>query len=149
MKILGIDYGKKRVGIAMGIPLMNMAVGHSVIETDNALISKINDIVTKEQVESIVIGLPKRMDDTIGQSATEVMKFADELQKAINIPVILWDERLTSKQAEVLLRDVSMSHKSKREQLNITSAQLILQSYLDAQQAKTKSESEPDQQDNQ
>jgi len=136
MKVLGIDYGSKRIGLAVSIPLMGMAVGYDVIEKSDSLLNNIKEITTKEKVESVVIGLPKRMDNTLGQSAQEVMKFSEELKKIIGMPVILWDERLTSKQAEMLLRDVNISHKDKRQQINITSAQLMLQSYLDAQAIK-------------
>ena len=136
MKILGIDYGSKRIGLSVSVPLMGMAVGYNVIEMNDSILNNIKEIVVKENIESIVIGLPKRMDNTLGQSAQEVMKFSEELKKILNIPVILWDERLTSKQAEVLLRDVNISHKDRRAQINITSAQLLLQSYLDAQSVK-------------
>jgi putative Holliday junction resolvase len=64
------------------------------------------------------------------------MQFADELKKNIEISIVLWDERFTSKQAEVLLRDVNMSHKDKRQQVNVTAAQVMLQSYLDAQASR-------------
>lgn len=135
-KILGIDYGSKRIGLSVSVPLMEMAVGYDVIEMNDSLSNNIKEIIIKENIESVVIGLPKRMDNTLGQSAQEVMKFSEELKKIINIPVILWDERLTSKQAEMLLRDVNLSHKDKRQQINITSAQLMLQSYMDAQTVK-------------
>lgn len=133
---MGIDYGSKRIGLSVSVPLMGMAVGYNVIEMNDSILNNIKEIVVKEKIESIVIGLPKRMDNTLGQSAQEVMKFSEELKKILNIPVILWDERLTSKQAEVLLRDVNISHKDRRAQINITSAQLLLQSYLDAQSGK-------------
>ncbi|MFH0887690.1 MAG: Holliday junction resolvase RuvX [Planctomycetota bacterium] len=135
-KTLGIDYGSKRIGLSVSVPLLGMAVGYDVIEMNDSLSNNIKEIVIKEKIESIVIGLPKRMDNTLGQSAQAVMKFSEELKKILNIPVILWDERLTSKQAEMLLRDVNISHKDKRQQINITSAQLMLQSYMDAQTVK-------------
>lgn len=134
MKLLGIDYGKKRVGVAISVPLMNMAINYAVIDVDDELIDKLTEIIIKEQVDKVVLGLPKRMDNTLGESAKVVLQFAEALKQAANIPIVLWDERLTSKQAGILLRGVSMSHKSKRDQLNITAAQIILQSYLDAQQ---------------
>ena len=133
MKILGLDYGSKRIGLSISVPFMGMAVGYDVIDMNDSLLNNIKEIVIKEEIGSVVIGLPKRMDNTLGQSAQEVVKFADELKKNLDIPVILWDERLTSKQAEMLLRDVNISHKDKRRQINVTSAQLMLQSYLDAQ----------------
>ncbi|MEW6025872.1 MAG: Holliday junction resolvase RuvX [Planctomycetota bacterium] len=136
-KILGIDYGKKRIGLAISVPGTSFAVGYKVLEITPAgilgLVESIKEIVDKEKVSSVVIGLPKQMDNTIGIAGREVMGFADELRKNITVSVVLWDERLTSKQAGVLLRDVNMSHKDKREQLNVTAAQVMLQSYLDAQ----------------
>lgn len=154
VKILGIDYGKKLIGLAISVPGTSFAVGYKILEISPSgifgLIENIKEIAGKEQVTSIVIGLPKQLDNNIGIAGREVMQFADELRKALNgsspagrdahrkpkknieIPIVLWDERLTSKQAEVLLRDVNMSHKDKRQQVNITAAQVMLQSYLDA-----------------
>jgi putative Holliday junction resolvase len=158
MKILGIDYGKKRIGLAISVPGISFAVGYRILEINasgiSGLIDNIKEIAVKEQITSVVLGLPKQLDNTVGLAGREVMQFADELHKALNgsipagqdthrepnknidIPVILWDERLTSKQAEVLLRDVNMSHKDKRQQVNVTAAQVMLQSYLDAQASK-------------
>ena len=159
IKVLGIDYGKKRIGLAISVPGTSFAVGYKILEMDSSgifgLIEKIKAIVTKEQVRSIILGFPRQLDNKVGPAGREVMQFADELRKALNesqasgqdpdlknkgnieIPVLLWDERLTSKQAEMLLRDVSMSHKDKRQQINITAAQVMLQSYLDAQASRT------------
>jgi putative holliday junction resolvase len=148
MKILGVDYGKKRAGVAISVPLMNMAINYAVIDADEKLIDKLKEIIIKEQVDKVVLGLPKRMDNTLGESAKAVMEFAETLKQAANIPIVLWDERLTSKQAGVLLRGVTMSHKSKRDQLNITAAQIILQNYLDAQESKNKIEPETEDYDN-
>jgi putative Holliday junction resolvase len=134
MKILGIDYGRKRVGLALSVPFTTIAVGYKIIEMNETILDNIKEIIIKEKIESIVIGLPKRMDNEIGQIAQEVVQFSEKLKKNLNIPVVLWDERLSSKQAEVLLRDVNLSRKKRRSQTDITSAQLILQSYLDAKQ---------------
>ena len=141
VKILGIDYGKKRVGLAMSVPGISFAVGYKILEMGPSgifgLIESIKEIAGQEQITSIVLGLPKQLDNNIGIAGREVMQFADELKKNIEIPIVLWDERLTSKQAEVLLRDVNMSHKDKRQQVNVTAAQVMLQSYLDAQASRT------------
>jgi putative Holliday junction resolvase len=141
MKILGVDYGKKRVGLATSVPGISFAVGYKLLEINESgilgLIENIKEIVAKEQITSIVLGLPRQLDNDIGIAGREVIQFAESLKKDLSIPVILWDERLTSKQAEVLLRDARMSHKDKRAQLNITAAQVMLQSYLDAQATKT------------
>ncbi|MDI6732523.1 MAG: Holliday junction resolvase RuvX [Planctomycetota bacterium] len=134
MSVLGIDYGKKQIGLAISPATTNLAVGYKVIEREKlqygSFLEAIKEIVDKEQVSSIVIGLPKRMDNTLGISAKEVSGFAEELKQYLNLPVILWDERLTSKQAEVLLRDINLSRKEKRKQINVASAQLILENYL-------------------
>lgn len=140
MKILGIDYGKKRVGLAVSVPGVSFALAYKVLELGPdgipGLIENIKEIIGKEQITSVALGLPKQLDNNIGQAGREVMQFADDLRKSIGIPVVLWDERFTSKQAEVLLRDVNMSHKDKRQQVNVTAAQLMLQSYLDAQASR-------------
>lgn len=148
MKILGIDYGKKRVGLAMSVPGISFAMGYKILEVGPAgilgLIEDIKEVIGKKKITGIVLGLPRQLDNQIGIAGQEVMQFADALKKVVSIPVILWDERLTSKQAEVLLRDINMSHKNKREQINIVSSQVILQSYLDAQANKTKHTKEQD-----
>jgi len=152
MKILGIDYGKKRIGLAISVPGISFALAYKILELGPVdrreapwrssatgtldLIEAIKEIVGKEQITSVVLGFPKQLDNNIGLAGREVMQFADDLRKNIEIPVVLWDERFTSKQAEVLLRDVNMSHKNKRQQVNITAAQVMLQSYLDAQASR-------------
>jgi len=152
-KILGIDYGKKRIGLAISVPGTSFAVGYKILEVNPSdppvlLIESIKEIAGKEQIGSIVIGLPKQFDNTVGIAGREVLRFADEIKKNIAIPVVMWDERLTSKQAEVLLRDVNMSHKDKREQVNVTAAQVMLQSYLDAQASRTLAdEAKPDEEE--
>ena len=139
-KILGIDYGKKRIGLAMSVPGISFALAYKILEMGPVgifgLIENIKEIIGKEQITSIVLGLPKQLNNNIGLAGREVMQFAEELRKNIEIPVVLWDERFTSKQAEVLLRDVNMSHKDKRQQINVTAAQVMLQSYLDAQASR-------------
>lgn len=134
MKVLGIDYGKKRIGLAISPSDTNLALGYKLIEREKlqsiSLLEAIKEIADKEQISSVVIGLPKKMNNTFGISAREVSNFAEELKRHLNLPVTLWDERLTSKEAEVLLRDVNLSRKEKRKQINVTSAQLILQDYL-------------------
>jgi putative Holliday junction resolvase len=140
VKILGIDYGKKRIGLAISVPGVSFALAYKILEMGPVgifgLIEAIKEIVGKEQITAIVLGLPKQLDNNIGLAGREVIQFADELKKNIGIPIVLWDERFTSKQAEVLLRDVNMSHKDKRRQVNVTAAQVMLQSYLDAQASK-------------
>ena len=153
VKILGIDYGKKRIGLAMSVPGISFALAYKVLEMGPTgvfgLIETIKEIIGQEQITALVLGLPKQLDNNIGLAGREVIQFADELKKNIEIPLVLWDERFTSKQAEVLLRDVNMSHKDKRQQINVTAAQVMLQSYLDAQASQALADEPlPDEEEN-
>lgn len=134
MRILGIDYGSRRIGLAISDALGLMAHGHGIIDGGTILevSSRITEVIVREKVGRVVIGLPKKLNNTLGIQAKEVLKFVEQLKTQVDIPVITWDERLTTAQAEVLLKDVNLSRQRKRRQLNTVAAQLILESYLDA-----------------
>jgi putative Holliday junction resolvase len=135
MSILGIDYGRKRIGLALSDDQASIALAFGIIDAAKPpdVVAKLKDIIQVNHITEIVLGLPKRMDNTLGQSAQEVNSFAEQLKlNGIDVPVTFWDERLSSKQAEVLLRDTGLSHKHKREHINVVAAQLVLQSYLDS-----------------
>jgi putative Holliday junction resolvase len=133
MRILGIDYGTKRLGLAISDDKETMALPYLVIETEKAeqQISQIRHIVESERIGKIVIGLPYKHDDTIGRRAENVLSFAEELKKNLSIPIETYDERLTTVQSQELLRDVKSSREKKRRNINAVAAQLILQGYLD------------------
>ncbi|MBI4713247.1 MAG: Holliday junction resolvase RuvX [Planctomycetes bacterium] len=145
MKVLAIDYGTKRIGLAISAQISSesssppMVYGLELIENKGiaGVIEDIARIVKDREVTEIVIGLPKRMDNSIGRSARTVIEFAKQLETAVNVPVALWDERFTSKEAEVILRDANLTRARKRRQVNITAAQLILQGYLDSKSQTT------------
>ncbi|MGQ3684676.1 MAG: Holliday junction resolvase RuvX [Candidatus Loosdrechtia sp.] len=133
MRILGIDYGEKRIGLALSDPLGITAQGLTTIERTHIEkdLQKISDIIHEKGVEEIVIGLPKRMDNTLGDKAHEVIAFTELLQKRISIPVKMADERLSTVKANRAMLEGDLSRKKRKVRIDMIAAQLILQSYLD------------------
>ncbi|MFH0818893.1 MAG: Holliday junction resolvase RuvX [Patescibacteria group bacterium] len=132
MKYLGLDYGKARVGMAIGTDETKVAVGKGILEglTQNKLITKIKAIVNIEGMDRIIVGLPLSMDGQENDMSKEVKLFVEKLRGHLEIPVQTFDERLTSQMADNLLREVKGVKKQDQ-----VAAQIILQNYLD-QQAK-------------
>jgi putative Holliday junction resolvase len=134
MKIMGLDIGEKRIGIALGDEELFIASNYKVInkQEENKDIENIKNIVKNEKVEKIVYGLPKNMNGTIGQQAEKVSAFIDKLSVCISIPVTPWDERLSSLEAErFLISEVDMSRGKRKKVIDKIAAQIILQGYLD------------------
>lgn len=134
VRIMGIDFGTKRIGIAISDELLITAQGSDSIERDaaGADIKKITDLARDRGVEEIIIGLPLNMNGTYSAKTKEVVEFRDELTRAVNIPVKTWDERLTSMQAEKVLLEADASRAKRRKVTDRLAAQIILQSYLDS-----------------
>ena len=130
MKCLALDYGKTRVGLALGDTATKVAVGKGVIEglSQNKLIAKIKAIVSLELIDRVVIGLPLNLQGEATLMTTEVQRFVEKLRNHITIPVQMFDERLTSAMADRLLQTVPNKHR-KQDQV---AAQIILQNYLDS-----------------
>jgi len=134
-RILGIDYGSKRVGLAISDELGIIAFPLSVIEniSPRRVAEAICKIVYERQVEALVLGLPVSMNGTKGPAVENVEKFAEVLKRHVNIPIKFWDERLSTKIAERAMIEGGMSRAHRRECIDKATAQIILQSYLDAQ----------------
>lgn len=139
-RIIGIDYGQARFGIAISDETKLIAMPIATIQVDgksekNAIkiLSEITKIAEEKQfdIEKIVIGLPLMMSGKFGLQADDVLHFVNLLQKMTNIPIITWDERLTTVQAEKSLREGSMSRKKRSKVIDKVAAVIILQSYLD------------------
>ncbi|MEI6865945.1 Holliday junction resolvase RuvX [Flavicella sp.] len=131
-KILAIDYGIKRTGIAVTDDLQIIASGLTTVNT-NQLLSFLTDYVKKESVETFVVGQPKQMNYTDSESEILILKFIDKLNnKFPNIPIIREDERFTSKMAFQTMIDSGLSKKKRRDKALVDeiSATIILQSYL-------------------
>ena len=127
-EILGIDYGEKRIGISISMLNKKIAVPHSIIQYSNKenAIDEINEIVEKNKIKLVVLGIPKTLKNEIGFKAKEVLLFRDSLQKKINIDIELEDERLSTVQA---LKSINKN--SKNKYVDDSSAAIILNNYLE------------------
>lgn len=133
MRIMGIDYGEKRFGIALSDPLGITAQGLPTIERTSIQedIKKIINIIQEKEVQEIVVGLPKHLNNTLGDKAKEVLNFIDTLKKHINIPIKTFDERFSTVRANRAMLEGDLSRKKRKERVDMIAAQLILQGYLD------------------
>ena len=134
MKIMAVDYGNTRTGIAFCDAKEILASPHSVIKEtyQPKLIAKICEIVSAEKPEKIVIGLPRNMDGSYGYRCDECKKLGEELGKAVDIPIDFQDERLTTVLAHNALSENNVRGKKRKETVDAVSAVMILQSYIDA-----------------
>lgn len=133
-RVLGLDVGSRRIGIAISDPLGITAQGLETLQRQNKRLDfeKLEKIVRGYGVTQIVVGLPLRMSGMEGIQAEKMQLFAEELRKRFQLPVHLWDERLTSAQANRLLRETEMSIKRRGEVVDQMAAVLILQSFMDS-----------------
>lgn len=134
MRTLGIDYGGKRIGLAISDPLGLTAQGlptllRSDISTD---IKELRNLVEEKEVGEIVIGLPKNMNNTLGERAEEVLKFVDVLRKHLSVPIKMFDERLSTVIGNRALKEGNLSGKKRKKKIDMVAAQLILQGYLNS-----------------
>jgi len=134
MKIMGLDVGDKRTGVAVSDALMWTAQGKEVIKSKGVKqdLKEISQLVEKYDVEKIVVGLPKNMNGTLGPRAKKVLKFVERLQKELNLDIITWDERLSTVAAERTLIEADLSRKKRKEVIDKMAAVVILQNYLDS-----------------
>lgn len=129
MKILGIDLGKRRIGLAFGDTVERIVVGLSTIINDKKTFSIITEIIQREKIEKIVVGLPRTMQGSLGDQAAYTQKWAERLEKITQIPVEYADERLSSRMAKEGL--LAIGNKLTKEDIDQAAAVLILQGYLD------------------
>jgi putative Holliday junction resolvase len=134
MKILGIDYGEKRIGLALSDSSNTIARSMKVLQRNRAgrWLEEIKAVVNQNKVERIVIGLPKNMNGSLGQKGKEVLAFVKVLEKLVRVPIVTWDERLTTVTAERVLLEAELSRKKRKRILDKLSACIILQNYLDS-----------------
>ncbi len=131
MRYLAIDYGTKRTGLAICDPTETIVSPLAVIQTQKELLQKIKNIIETENVEAVVLGLPLNMDDSLGHQAQLVKKFAEQLKNAIDVPIYLQDERLSSFGAEQKLACAEFTRAQKKERLDAIAAAEILQIFLE------------------
>jgi putative holliday junction resolvase len=134
MRILGLDYGEKRIGVAVSDELGLTAQGLLVLERKNRRtdLATLRRVVEEYGVEKIVVGYPVRMDGTKGIQCEKVDRFARLLTEAFGLPVLLQDEFMTTKEAEEILRAAGTGRKKMKAAVDRLAAVLILKSYLDA-----------------
>ena len=136
-RILGLDVGHKRIGVAISDPLGITAQGLETIHRQNKRLDfeSLGRVIRERQVAEIVVGFPLRMSGAEGAQAGEIQQFAEELRKRFALPVHLWDERLSSAEANRLLRTTEMSIKRRGQVVDQMAAVLILQSWMEARRA--------------
>ncbi|UCF00342.1 MAG: Holliday junction resolvase RuvX [Planctomycetota bacterium] len=132
MRYLAIDYGDKRTGLAICDHAETIASPLAVIEGQKELIKKINEIVTSENVEAIVLGLPLNMDNSHGPRAKIIFQFAEKLKANLQIPIHFQDERLTSFAAKESLAPAELTREKKKKRLDAIAAAQILQIFLNS-----------------
>jgi putative Holliday junction resolvase len=130
-KLLGIDHGDRRFGIAISDSTHTFASARAVIEGEEALLRGVEKLIAEEGIERLVLGLPLNMDGTTGPKALAVLAFKERLEKRFGLPVDTWDERLSTVQAQGALREGGLSSRQRAARVDKVAAQIILQSYLD------------------
>lgn len=135
MRIIGLDYGEARIGVAVSDILETIANPLDTICEKNRekQLEKVCEVIRRERAEKIVVGLPKRMDGSMGHRAEYTKEFADELASMCNVPCVMWDERLSSSEAHRLLDTGGVGGKKRKTKVDKIAAVLILQTYLDSQ----------------
>lgn len=134
-RILGIDFGLKRVGLAVSDPMRIIASALDTVtyKSRRELLNRLVEVVRKNEITQVVIGLPRHMDGREGEMAKMVRQLIDELAKLVAVPIVAWDERLSSVQAERALREMGVrARDTKRGEVDRLAAVFILQSYLDS-----------------
>ena len=137
MRILALDVGTKRIGLAVSDPLGLTAQGLGVLERKgwDRDLARLLEIARPYQVQEILVGLPRHMDGRLGEQAEEILALARALGEALGARVATWDERLSTVEAERLLIQADMSRKRRRRVVDQVAASIILQAYLDGRQA--------------
>lgn len=136
MRIMGLDFGSKTVGVAVSDALLLTAQGIEIIrrKEENKLrqtLARIEELIVEYEVEEIVLGLPKHMNATEGVRAELTQEFKEKLERRTGLPVTLWDERLTTVAADKIMMEAGIRREHRKEHVDRIAAALILQGYLD------------------
>ena len=136
MRILGLDYGSKTVGVAVSDPLGLTAQGVEIIrrKSENKLrqtLARLEELIAEYQVERLVLGLPKHMNNDMGDRAVKSLEFQEILKRRTGLDVVMWDERLTTVEANRVLSETGVRGADRKQYVDELAAVFILQSYLD------------------
>ena len=137
MRIMGLDYGSKTVGVAVSDALGLTAQGIEIVrrKSENKLrqtLARIEEIAKEYGVEKIVLGFPKHMNNDIGERAEKSLEFKEMLERRTGLPVVMWDERLTTVEADRTMMETGIRRENRKEYVDMIAAVLILQGYLDS-----------------
>ena len=137
MRIMGLDYGSKTVGVAMSDPLGITAQAVETIwrKDENKLrktCARIEELISEYEVERIVLGLPKHMNNDLGERAQKALAFGEMVKRRTGLEVVMWDERLTTVEAERTLIDNNVRRENRKQYIDKIAAVFILQGYLDS-----------------
>lgn len=141
-RILGIDLGRARIGVAVSDELGMLAHPVETIPARGDAARRIAEIVREKNAERVVIGLPRHMNGSVGIGASEALAFAEKLRGCVACEVVTWDERMTTMAANRALRDSGQKTRNSRGVVDQVAAQMILQGYLDALQSSRGSDEE-------
>ncbi len=130
--ILGLDFGRARIGVAISDELQLLAHPLETIQANQQPAARIAEIVRERKIDHVVAGIPKRMNGQIGPAATEVLESVERLRAILLCRIVTWDERLTTVAAHRALRDAGKKTRHTRGYVDQVAAQMILQSYLDS-----------------
>ncbi|MCQ2520024.1 MAG: Holliday junction resolvase RuvX [Lachnospiraceae bacterium] len=136
MRIMGLDFGSKTVGVALSDPLLITAQGFEIIrrKEENKLrqtLARIEEIIQEYDVTEIVLGLPKNMNDSEGTRAELSREFKEKLERRTGLPVTMWDERLTTVEADNIMMEAGIRRENRKEYVDMIAAQLILEGYME------------------
>src|SRR6266446_8054832 len=134
--ILGLDFGRARIGVAISDELQLLAHPLETIQANQQPAARIAEIVRERKIDHVVAGIPKRMNGQIGPAATEVLEFVERLRAILLCRIVTWDERLTTVAAHRALRDAGKKTRHTRAYVDQVAAQMILQTYLDRRAAQ-------------
>lgn len=137
MRVLAIDYGTKAIGIAISdelrLTVRPLTTLHPRKQNRRQIIEQIIQLIDEYEVSQIVVGLPIRMDGAIGDAAQRVQSFVAELQNALSLSIVTQDERLTSREAEEIMRELGFDIRKRKEKSDEYAAAIILRDYLESQ----------------
>ncbi len=136
MRIMGLDYGSKTVGVAISDELLLTAQGKEIIRRneENKLrrtLARIEELIQEYGVEKIVLGLPLNMDESVSERSQLCLEFKEKIERRTGIPVEMLDERLTTVEADEIMDEAGIKGKKRKEYVDMIAAQIILQDYLD------------------
>jgi putative Holliday junction resolvase len=134
MRILALDHGTKRIGVAVSDELKMIAqpLEYILAEPSADFLTRLKELIHEKEVELILVGMPRNMDGTYGPAAQKVQEFVAVLKGALSVPIKFWDERLTSAQANRLLIQGNVRRNKRKEKVDKMAAAILLQSYLDS-----------------